>query len=350
MNYNKCRFIFICTGVIDLKKIYRLLGIFLILFSAAFLFPEKVMAAPGAGVGTVFPVKTREYAQSAVSSQQVYLNGMGFIVDTYHDRILYNDSIDPGRNLLTWKVMADDLNKPHSICSDGLIYLVTDTDNNRVVTYTRLPSGEFIELQSFENVGIRPHYCVYDAPTSSFYVWSSYTGEMYIYKRSSGGFEVKLSTVKKVSALFGLYTRSFTIDGDKIILCSQGAGGIVVVNKRTFKIVAAYTVPNEIGGVVQVSHIGNHYYLTTSSDRCGNMAMARTVRSTSLAGFMSMSTCEDVTAALGGVTGIQIPYYITECGGIYCARFTGMGSGYHDKGCLFTEDALGNIVVYSVLP
>ena len=333
-----------------MKKIYRSLGIIIFSLAVVLLLPEKALAAPGAGIGTIFPVMTSEYPESAVSSQQVSLNGISFIVDTYHDRILYNDTDNPGHNLFTWKVMADDLNKPHSICSDGLIYLVTDTDNNRVATYTRLISGEFIELQSFENVGIRPHYCVYDAPTSSFYVWSSYTGEMYIYKRSAGTFEVKLSAVKKLDALFGLYTRSFTIDGDNILLCSQGAGGIVVVNKRTFRFAGAYPVPDELGGVVQVSHIGNHYYLTTSSDRYGNMSAARTVRSSSLTGFMSMATCEDVTASLGGIAGVQVPYYITECGGLYYARFTGLASGYNDKGCIFTEDPFGNIVVYSVWP
>ena len=310
----------------------------------------KVQAAPGLGAGAVFPVRTSEYAQSYVSTQQVCLNGINFIVDTYHDKILYNDTAGIGNNLFGWKVMADDFNKPHSITSDGLIYLVTDTDNNRVATYTRLPGGEYIELQSFTGVGIRPHYCVYDAPTQSFYVWSSYTGEMYIYKRTQGTFMVTLSAVKKIDALYGLYTRSFTIDGDNILLCSQGAGGIIVVNKRTFGFVGAYPVPDELGGLVQVSHVGNHYYLTTSSDRYGNMNMAATVRSTSLAGFMSMATCEDVTSALGGIGGVRVPYYMTECGGLYYVRLNGLTSGYSDRGCIFTEDPFGNIVIYSVWP
>ena len=316
----------------------------------ALLIPGTVKAAPGAGSGTVFSLKTSEYSESAVSTQQVNLNGISFIVDTYHDRILYKDSENLGYNLFSWKVMADDFNKPHSISSDGSIYLVTDTDNNRVATYTRLPSGEFIELQSFENVGIRPHYCVYDAPTASFYVWSSYTGEMYIYKRTSGTYMVTLSAVKSIPALYGLYTRSFTIDGDNILLCSQGAGGIVVVNKRTFGFVGAYPVPDMLGGVVQVVHVGSHYYLTTSSDRFGNMNMAATYRSSSLAGFMSLATCEDVTTALGGASGLQIPYYITECGGLYYVRLIGQASGYRDKGCVFTEDALGNILILSTWP
>lgn len=313
-------------------------------------FHTVVNAAPGAGMGTVFPLKTSEYSESAVSTQQVSLNGINFIVDTYHDRILYNDTPNLGYNLFSWKVMADDFNKPHSISSDGTVYLVTDTDNNRVATYTRLPSGEFIELQSFENVGIRPHYCVYDAPSASFYVWSSYTGEMYIYKRTAGTYAMTLSAVKKIPALYGLYTRSFTIDGNNILLCSQGAGGIVVVNKKTFAFVGAYPVPDQLGGVVQVVHAGGHYYLTTSSDRYGNMNMAATYRSSTLAGFMNITTCEDVTAKLGGVTGMQIPYYITECGGLYYVRLIGQASGYRDKGCIFTEDAFGNIQILSTWP
>ena len=333
-----------------MKKTKSLLGILLLALVFAFIFPGRVQAAPGAGMGTVFPVKTSDSPESAVSTQQVCLNGINFIVDTYHDRILYNDSENLGYNLFSWKVMADDFNKPHSITSDGLIYLVTDTDNNRVATYARIPTGEFIELQSFENVGIRPHYCVYDAPTASFYVWSSYTGEMYIYKRAAGSYSVTLSAVKKIPALYGLYTRSFTIDGNNILLCSQGAGGIVVVNKRTFRFVGAYPVPDELGGVVQVVHVGTHYYLTTSSDRYGNMNMARTVRSSSLAGFMNLATCEDVTAYLGGLTGLQIPYYITESGGLYYVRLIGQASGYEDKGSVFTEDAFGNIILLSTWP
>lgn len=56
--------------------------------------------------------------------------------------------------------------------------------------------------------------------------------------------------------------------------------------------------------------------------------MAATYRSSTLAGFMNLTTCEDVTAKLGGVTGMQIPYYITECGGLYYVRLIGQASGY----------------------
>ncbi len=123
-----------------------------------------------------------------------------------------------------------------------------------------------------------------------------------------------------------------------------------MVNKRTFGFVGAYPVPAELGGVVQVVHVGSHYYLTTSSDRYGNMNMAMTVRSSSLAGFMNLATCEDVTAQLGGAAGLQIPYYITECNGLYYTRLIGQASGYKDKGVVFIEDPFGNIILLSTWP
>ena len=313
----------------------------------AVMMPVSVKAADGAAPGTVFPLMYNPDPSTYVSTQTTYLNGLFFTVDCYHDRIIYNDTGEPNLPLAEWKVMADDFNKPHCICSDGLIYLVVDTDNNRVATYARLATGEFMELQSFANVGIRPHYCEYDPATSSFYVWSSYTGEMYIYKRISGTFVLKQTSVKKLDYMYGLYTRSFTIDGNNIILCSQGAGGLIVVNKRTFRLVGIYPVADEIGGVVQVAHIGSHYYLSTSSDRFGNQNVAMTVRSDTLAGFASSATYTDVTCELGGLTGVQVPYYMSNVGGFYFVRFMGGGGDYPDYACCFTEDAFGNIVIGS---
>jgi hypothetical protein len=321
-------------------------------FAAVLLMASSISteAAEGKGAGTVFPARYNDYADSLVSTQTTLLNGIWFTVDCYNDRILYNDTLDLGSNLFSWKVMADDLNKPHSICSDGIIYLVVDTDNNRVVTYSRLPSGEFIELQSVPYVGIRPHYCEYDAATGSFYVWSSYTGEMYIFKRNSNGLDIRLTAVKKLDCLYGLYTRSFTIDGNNILLCSQGIGGILVVDKKTFRLVAGYAVCDELGGVVQVVHIGKHYYLTTSSDRYGNRNTAMIARADSLAGFVSPLTYTDVTSELGGLTGSLAPYYISYANGAYIARFNSVGSGFDEHARIFAEDIFGNLIVGGMLP
>ena len=318
--------------------------------TAVFSFPINAEAAEGRGAGYIFPIRYNEYADSFVSTQTTLLNGIWFTVDCYHDRILYNDGTDIGSNLFSWKVMADDLNKPHAICSDGIIYLVVDTDNDRVVTYFRLPTGEFMELQSVPYVGIRPHYCEYDASTSSFYVWSSYTGEMYIFKRNPKGYDLRLTAVKKLDCLYGLYTRSFTIDGNYILLCSQGAGGILVVDKRTFRLVAGYAVSDELGGVVQVSHIGPHYYLTTSTDRYGNRNASMIARADSLAGFVSPATYTDMTYMMGGATGCCSPYYISYANGAYIARFNSIGEGFDEHTRIFAEDIYGNLILGGTLP
>ncbi len=312
--------------------------------------PTEAHAAPGLGSGAVFPGIYNEYESTYVSTQTTYMNGLYFTVDCYHDRIIYAEPENVGGNTSRWKIMADDLNKPHSICSDGTIYLVADTDNNRVVTYARIATGEFVELQSFENAGIRPHYCVYDEATSSFYVWSSYTGEMFIYKRPSRGLMIRLDKVRRLNYLNGVYTRSFTIDGNNILLCSQGAGGIIAVDKRNFSLKGVYPVSDELGGVVQVSHIGNHYYLTTSSDRFGDRSKATIVRSTSLGGFYYPGQYEDVNAVLGGMQGVSVPYYLTPAAGVYFARFDGLGADYSDFAVTFAEDPFGNIIIGTRFP
>jgi len=332
-----------------IKKIIKTIG--LLSLCAVLAVPgPRLNAANGAGEGAAFHVRYNEYSTTAVSAQLTEIDGHYFIADTYHDRIIYVNPGELGGNLMSCKIMADDLNKPHSVCSDGKVFLVTDTDNNRVATYLWYGTGEFVELQSFENVGVRPHYCVYDKASSKFYVWSSYTGEMYIYGRSPRELKLSLLDVKKVNGLAGLYTRAFTIDGNDIILASQGAGGIIVVDKNTFKTKASYVVPDEIGGVVQVAHVGSHYYLTTSADRYGNQNNAMTVRSATLDGFMSPLTYEDVTSAFGGIKGVLVPYYITESNGRYYVRMTALGAGMDDKGLVFAEDTAGNVLVTETIP
>ncbi|MFR2605746.1 MAG: hypothetical protein ACLTAX_11365 [Waltera sp.] len=47
-------------------------------------------------------------------------------------------------------------------------------------------------------MGIRPHYIVYDKATASFYVWSSMTGTMYVYRRDQKTNQLKLSKAVRI--------------------------------------------------------------------------------------------------------------------------------------------------------
>ena len=103
-----------------------------------------------------------------------------FIVDTYHDQILY--ASDLWKPIHEWRVMDRNLNKPHAIASDGQMYLVADTDNNRVLCYEYV-NGRFQNTQRFDQMGTRPHYIQYDAASEAFFLWSSVTGDMYVIKK-----------------------------------------------------------------------------------------------------------------------------------------------------------------------
>lgn len=240
---------------------------------------------------------------------QVYsVNGEYFIADAYNHQILYTDNYynEPMR----WQLMGDKLYRPHAIASDGTIYVVVDTDNNRVITYAKTDAG-FQVVECFDNVGVRPHYIEYDASTKQFYVWSSMTGTMYIYKRAANGLTLTLKKTAYIKDLDGCYTRSFTIDGNRIYLPSMGRNAIYVVNKSNFKVIAIYPVAAELGGMVQVRHEQNYYYLVTSSDASGDQSKATIVRSKSLSGFVSGSY-EDIRGMFPELDGI--PYYISHLG------------------------------------
>ncbi|MCM1541274.1 MAG: hypothetical protein NC121_08430 [Blautia sp.] len=298
---------------------------------------ERAKANPGDlyRYGTMNP-----YPEGFFVPTQVYsANGEFFLADAYHHQILYADSYRRGPS--DWQVMGDKLYRPHAIATDGTIYVVVDTDNNRLVTYAKTEAG-FQVVECFDNVGVRPHYIEYDANTKQFYVWSSMTGTMYIYKRASNGLALTLKKTAYIKDLDGCYTRSFTIDGSRIYLPSMGRNAIYVVNKSNFKVVAIHPVSAELGGMVQVRHEQNYYYLVTSSDAAGDQSKATIVRSKSLSGFVEGSY-EDIRGMFPELDGV--PYYITHAddGHYYTPVIVGQTPPYI---CCFdiVNDEITNVV------
>lgn len=256
---------------------------------------------------------------------QVYgRNGEFFIADAYNQQVLHTrDCASPPGG---WGPVGINLYRPHAIASDGEIYMVVDTDNNRVVTYAQTEVG-FQVVECFENVGVRPHYVVYDTATRQFYVWSSMTGTMYLYKRSGEGWNVTLRRTVSIPDLNGCYTRSFTIDGANIYFPSMGRSAIYVVNKRSFRTKAVYGVSAELGGMVQLRHEQKYYYLLTSSDASYDQTKATIVRSSTLSGFGN-GNYEDIRSMFPELDGV--PYYIEhlEDGHYYTPVIEGKTSSY----------------------
>lgn len=232
-----------------------------------------------------------------------------FLVDCYHDQILTSDS--PQRPLREWRVMSDQINRGHTIAGDGTVYLADDTENNRVLVYRKI-NGDFYLSQAFEEVGIRPHYILYDGNDGCFYALSSMTGELYVFRREDAGPRVRLEEILSVPELRGVYVRSFTKDGEDFYFPACD-GRILRVCAETMEVAEAWTVPDEIAGLVQVTEISGYFYITVSTDIAGDASAAALIRVRELSD-LSEGVWEDVSD-LFGTDGT--PYYITLVDGHY---------------------------------
>lgn len=246
------------------------------------------------------------YAEGFFVPTHVYqFGGEFYIADAYNHQILHSNNVS--NHPSGWNTVGAGLYRPHAIASDGTIYLVVDTDNNRIVTYTKTDVGYQL-VESIENVGVRPHYTVYDSATGQFYVWSSMTGTMYIYKRASNGTSLRLKGTKRIRDLDGAYTRSFTIEGDTIYFPCTGNSAIYAVNKSNFRVKGVYPVSSELSEMVQVIHEQNYYYLVSSANPVKGTS-PRITRAKTLEGFGN-GGYEDIYGAFEELDGI--PYYITK--------------------------------------
>lgn len=225
-----------------------------------------------------------------------------FLVDCYHDQVIYNDTL--ASPVSEWKVLPGKLSQPHTIASDGEFYLVDDTENHRVLVYQR-HDAHFEAIQEFGNIGVRPHYIQYHEETETFYVWSSMTGEMYLFSANSQ--QITLDEVRKIPQLEGVYVRSFTILGDEIYFVS-GNSAILRGRLSDFTILEEYPVPDSIAGMIQLTKIGSMFYITVSTDKNGSQDVATILRTKDLHSLQKGDYEDIYDLFVGGGT----PYYISQ--------------------------------------
>jgi len=242
-----------------------------------------------------------------------------FIVDCYNNQVIYNNNLRD--KIGSWQVMTSDINRGHTIASDGVVYLIDDTDNHRVLVMQRktnhLGLPYFVQTQVFENVGNRPHYIYYHKESATFYAWSSMTGEMYLFQRNPDTNLVSLLEIRSVPQLSGgAYVRSFTIIGDKIYFVS-GLKSIIKLNLNNFRLLRIYLVPEDIAGMVQLTKIEDYFYITISNDFHGNQDYATFIRTDDLR-MLQRGEYEDIYHHFAGdgtpynMTKINNRWYLTE--------------------------------------
>lgn len=237
-----------------------------------------------------------------------------FIVDCYNDQVIYHENLtDP---LYEWQIMTSDISRGHTLASDGTVYLIDDTENNRILIMEERvnENGQeiFLPTQEFTEVGNRPHYIIYDAYTDTFYAWSSQSGEMYLLRRDQTDNRVYLTRILRIPSLDGVYVRSFTIIEDRIYFVS-GNSTIIEADLYSFQVLKEYPVPDKLAGMIQLTRIEDYYYITISTDAAGNQDCATLIRVKSLEELASGSYEDVYSYFIGGGT----PYYITQIDGLW---------------------------------
>lgn len=232
-----------------------------------------------------------------------------FIVDCYNNQVIYHENLsDP---LYEWQVMTDDISMGHTLASDGKVYLIDDTENNRILVMEKgeNSSGQpvFIPTQEFREIGERPHYIIYDEYTDTFYAWSSLSGEMYLFRHPEDSTRMYLTEIRSVESLNHVYVRSFTIVEDSIYFVS-GNSSIIEADLYSFRIKKEYPVPPEMAGMIQITPIGDYFYITISTDSTGSQDYATILRTQRLEDLMSGHYEDVYEHFIGGGT----PYYITK--------------------------------------
>lgn len=240
------------------------------------------------------------------------IKDMYFINDCYHDQIIFHDNLeDP---ITDWHVLTNEVHYAHTIASDGIVYLVDDTENNRVLVFQEI-EDTFVHVQTFSDIGQWPHYIQYVEELDCFYAWSSVTGEMFLFKRDTESNLVYLADKKQIWELFGMYIRSFSvIDGDLYFVSGHGNSKIVRADLQTFAIKEEYPVPPQIAGMAQIYKIEDAYYITVSTDNQENQDYATLIRTTDLT-QLTEGKYEDVYDQFTDQMGT--PYYLNEIDGTF---------------------------------
>ncbi|MCR4655489.1 MAG: hypothetical protein K5770_04570 [Lachnospiraceae bacterium] len=258
-------------------------------------------------VPAVVEDKENEYDTFNILTCIRKLNGLYFMVDCYHDRILYSD--DPKTAPKDWKVMTREIKHGHTIDSDGELYLCDDTENNRVLVFREGEQG-FEMTGEFKDIGVLPHFVVYDDKSHRFYVLSSMTGELYVFRNDDG--EAVLEKKMGIKELDGSYVRSFTIIDDEIYFVS-GNMNIIKAGLSDLHIIERYPVDPSIGGMIQLEKIGDCFFITVSTDADFNQDYATMISTRDLASLAE----NDYETVYGTFEGGGTPYYIGKAGEHY---------------------------------
>ncbi len=298
--------------------------------------PDTAMGTAPSSTTIQSILQPNPYGSLSVPTQITKIGSDYFLVDCYHNQILAASDINTP--LAEWGVVTSAIHRGHTIAGNGSIYVADDTENHRLLVFEKTSEG-FLQTQVIENVGVRPHYVEYHEASNSFYVLSSQSGELYVYKQEEASPTLCLDKILNIPEMQDIYIRSFTIDGDEIYFPASN-GIILRARLEDLQILEKWTLPPELAGLVQVVKIGDYYYLTISTDLYGNPDFAGIIRTSDLS-YLSDYGYKDLHPLFAD-TGT--PYNISSFDGHYYLVQHSYLSGYGAWQFDIIEDELENVI------
>ncbi|HEY4145158.1 hypothetical protein [Pinirhizobacter sp.] len=230
------------------------------------------------------------------------LGGTYFMVDCWHARVMFTD--DLYKPVATWKTLDNALRGPHSIATDGYLYVVENTEAGGIRTYKSDGAGGFTAVATINGLGSRTHRVHYDAASASFYVLGGTSQNICRFTRS--GDVLTLQSNVALPFLGGQYSRGFRIYDGKMYFVSEpgklfevafdGVSTYTLLN--TWTLPAAFSSPNDV-----FRDSAGRWYLTGT-----NQAMIRFASLADLAAGVYVDMM--ATFKLAGT-----PYYLVEFDG-----------------------------------
>ena len=177
------------------------------------------------------------------------LNGRYFIVDCWHHRIIH--ASDLNTPLVRWKALDEDIAGPHSIATDGVLYVAEDTGRHGLRIYREMARGHFERVQEVSEVGVRPHRTLFDTLHQQFLVVGSGDQSIHLLENRHGTLVRTLE--KRIPELGTQYCRSITLHqgllhfvGNEDIVIYRVERGSVSATGRVIHLPKNYQGSNDI--------------------------------------------------------------------------------------------------------
>ena len=166
-----------------------------------------------------------------------------FIVDCWHHRILYSSFLLlPPRE---WNILDERICGPHSIASNGIIYVAESTGENSIKVY-RKNGSQFSHIQTLSNIGRRPHRTIFSELLQIFIVLTSGDQHIHIFKEVEG---ILISVFhKNIKELSGQYCRSMHLKDNILFIVGFNKIVTLCIDKFTLHVthLRTYLLPENL--------------------------------------------------------------------------------------------------------